>query len=82
MRPPSAGSGGSITPDTPQTIDDGATTTFTVAATPPYQVDSVSGCGGSLAGDTYTTGAITGDCTVTATFSILDFVFSSGFDGP
>ncbi len=79
---PSAGSGGSITPDTPQTVDDGATTTFTVAATPPYQVDSVSGCGGSLAGDTYTTGAITGDCTVTATFSILDFVFSSGFDGP
>ena len=76
------GSGGSITPDTPQTVDDGATTTFTVAATPPYQVDSVSGCGGSLAGDTYTTGAITGDCTVTATFSILEFVFSNGFDGP
>jgi len=77
---PSAGAGGTITPDTPQTVDDGATTTFTVTATPPFQVGSVSGCGGSLAGDTYTTGAITGDCTVTATFSILDFVFSNGFD--
>jgi len=79
---PSAGSGGTIAPDTPQTIDDGATTTFTVTATPPNQVQSVTGCGGTLAGDTYTTGAITGDCTVTATFSILDFVFSNGFDGP
>jgi outer membrane protein assembly factor BamB len=79
---PSAGSGGTITPDTPQTIDDGATTTFTVTATPPNQIESVSGCGGSLAGDTYTTGAITADCTVTATFSMLDVVFSNGFDGP
>jgi hypothetical protein len=77
---PSAGAGGTIAPDTPQTVDDGATTTFTVTATPPYQLGSVTGCGGSLAADTYTTGAISGDCTVTATFSLLDFVFSNGFD--
>ncbi len=79
---PSAGSGGTIAPSTPQTVDDGATTTFTVTATPPYQVGTVSGCGGSLDGDTYTTGAVTADCTVSATFSILDFIFSNGFDGP
>jgi len=77
---PSAGAGGTITPDTPQTVDDGATTTFTVTATPPNQIGTVSGCSGSLAGDTYTTGAITADCTVTATFSILDVLFSNGFD--
>jgi hypothetical protein len=51
-----------------------------VTATPPYQLGSVTGCGGSLAADTYTTGEISGDCTVTATFSLLDFVFSNGFD--
>jgi hypothetical protein len=47
---------------------------------PPYQLGSVTGCGGSLAADTYTTGEISSDCTVTATFSLLDFVFSNGFD--
>jgi hypothetical protein len=77
---PSAGSGGTIAPDTPQTVDDGATTTFTVTATPPFQIGTVSGCGGSLDGSTYTTGAITSDCTVTATFSMLDFIFVNGFD--
>lgn len=77
---PSAGAGGAITPDTPQTVNDGATTAFTLTAIPPFQVGTVSGCGGSLDGNTYTTGPITADCTVTATFSILDFVFGNGFD--
>ncbi len=77
---PSAGAGGAITPDTPQAVDDGATTAFTLTAIPPFQVGTVSGCGGSLDGNTYTTGPITADCTVTATFSILDFVFGNGFD--
>ena len=30
----------------------------------------MEGCGGTLAGGTYTTGSITGDCTVTATFAV------------
>jgi hypothetical protein len=77
---PSAGAGGTIAPDTPQTVDDGATATFTVTATPPYQIESVTGCGGTLAGNTYTTGEISGDCTVSATFSDLDFIFGNGFD--
>ena len=63
-----------------QAVDDGATTAFTLTAIPPFQVGTVSGCGGSLDGNTYTTGPITADCTVTATFSILDFVFGNGFD--
>ncbi len=33
-----------------------------------HSIDSVSGCNGSLSGNTYTTGAITADCTVTASF--------------
>jgi hypothetical protein len=46
----------------------GATTTFTVTPATGYSA-SVTGCGGSLAGTTYTTGAITAACAVTASFS-------------
>jgi hypothetical protein len=68
---PTAGTGGSIAPDTPQTVDDGATTSFTVTPDAHYQIADVTGCGGTLAGDTYTTGPITADCTVAATFAII-----------
>jgi hypothetical protein len=68
---PNAGANGSIVPSTPQSVQDGATTTFTVTPNAHYRIDSVTGCGGSLNGSTYTTGAITADCTVTATFEIV-----------
>jgi hypothetical protein len=68
---PSAGSGGAIAPDTAQTVDEGDTASFTLTPDAHYRIDSVTGCGGSLAGDTYTTGAITSDCTVSATFAII-----------
>jgi hypothetical protein len=35
-----------------------------------YHIDSVTGCDGTLSGNTYTTGPITGDCSVAATFAI------------
>ncbi len=62
-----AGSGGSITP-TSATVTSGKTTSLTVAANSGYAVQSVTGCGGSLSGTTYTTGPVTADCTVSATF--------------
>lgn len=65
---PSAGANGTISPSTPQTVNSGATTTFTITPNSGYTA-SASGCGGSLAGSTYTTGAITANCTVTASFS-------------
>jgi hypothetical protein len=68
---PSAGSNGSLSPATPQSVDHGATIAFAVTADPGYQIASVTGCGGSLAGTTYTTGAITAACTVMASFSLL-----------
>jgi hypothetical protein len=67
---PSAGTGGTISPATPQTVNYNATTSFTVTPSTGYQTASVTGCGGSLSGNTYTTGAITGNCTVSASFSI------------
>ena len=63
-----AGSGGSISPAS-ATVDDGETASFIVTADSGYTIDAVSGCGGSLSGTSYTTGAVTGDCTVTASFA-------------
>ena len=68
---PQAGAHGQIAPGTPQNVADGATTSFTVTADPHYAIDAVTGCAGHLAGDTYTTGVISADCTVSATFAII-----------
>ena len=64
-----AGANGSITPPS-RTVNHGATTTFTVTPTNGYQA-SASGCGGNLSGNTYTTGIVTANCTVTASFATL-----------
>lgn len=64
-----AGANGSITP-TSQTIDHGNPATLTVTAASGYSAQA-SGCGGNLSGTVYTTGAITGDCSVTASFSAI-----------
>ncbi|MCW5214589.1 hypothetical protein VU13_04710, partial [Desulfobulbus sp. US5] len=52
---PSAGEGGSISPDTPQIVDYGDTTNFIVTPDEGYHIVNVEGCGGTLDGDTYTT---------------------------
>lgn len=68
---PSAGTGGTISPSTPQTVNSGATATFTVTPASGYQLASVSGtCGGALIGNTYTTQAVTANCTVIAAFGV------------
>ena len=78
---PSAGPGGSLSPSTPQTVPEDETIAFTVSPDSGYVIDGVSGCGGSLAGNVYTTGPITADCTVSATFLFDDTIFADGFDG-
>lgn len=67
---PSAGANGTISPDSPQSVEHGDTTSFTVTPDTGYSIDKVEGCNGSLSGNTYTTGAITADCEVTAGFAI------------
>lgn len=69
---PEAGAGGAISPATAQSVNHGTTTSFTVNPDAGYAIDQVSGCGGSLSNNTYTTGAITAACTVSATFVELD----------
>ncbi|MFC4307683.1 choice-of-anchor D domain-containing protein [Steroidobacter flavus] len=66
-----AGSNGSINPGTTQVIS-GQTAAFNIVPSSGYRIDSVSGCGGSLSGSTYTTGAITGACTINASFTLAN----------
>jgi hypothetical protein len=65
---PVAGANGSIAPSTPQVVDQGETVAFTLTPDTGFQIASVTGCGGSLAGSVYTTAPASADCTVTAAF--------------
>lgn len=77
----SAGAHGSISPGS-STVVQGDSASFTVSPDPGYAIESISGCGGTLAGNTYTTAAIGGACTVTATFTPAgDVVVTSGGGG-
>jgi hypothetical protein len=67
---PSAGANGSISPSTPQTVNYNQASVFTVTPDPGYHIALVTGCSGTLNGNTYTTGPVTADCTVSATFAI------------
>ncbi|APV51515.1 hypothetical protein BWI17_18560 [Betaproteobacteria bacterium GR16-43] len=66
---PSAGTGGTITPNTPQTVLQGTTKAFTIAPGPAFVIDVIGGtCGGTLSGSTYTTAPVNANCTVNVTF--------------
>lgn len=60
------GSNGSVSP-TGATIYQGSKGTFTLNPSSGY-TPVVTGCGGTLSGNTYTTSSITSNCTVSATF--------------
>jgi len=84
---PAAGPNGSISPVAAQMIGSGSVSSFTILPNSGYHIGSVSGCGGSLAGNTYTTGPVSADCTVNATYeadvtggscSAVDMVWYSG----
>jgi hypothetical protein len=77
---PSAGTGCGISPNTETTIVSGLTATLYIDAQQNYYISSVGGtCGGSGT-STYTTDAITADCTVVATCSKIspDATIGSG----
>lgn len=76
----SAGVGGSIVPGS-QTVEHGQTATFTVTPDEGYQIDGVTGCGGTLAGNTYTTAEITAVCEVIAAFfNLSEAMFQDRFE--
>ena len=65
---PTTRGNGSIDPSTPQSAETGSTLSFTVTPSTGHYLFSVSGCDGAGAGPIYTTGPLTTDCTVEATF--------------
>lgn len=66
---PASGDNGAMRPNAVQTVNYGATASFTITPASGYYMPSISGCGGSMSGATYTTGPVTADCTVTAIFA-------------
>ncbi len=64
----SAGEGGSIGPSS-AIVSQGSQTNFTITPDSGFSIGSVTGCGGSLTGNIYTTSAVTASCTVTASFN-------------
>ncbi len=75
-----AGPGGAIDPAS-RTVDHGTPAVFTVTPDTGYSIAGVTGCGGSLEGNTYTTGAVTENCTVTATFSLNTYTLAYTVEG-
>jgi surface protein len=49
-------------------LNKGATAEFVLTPNVNYQIDSVSGCSGTLTNNTYVTGAVSADCTVSVVF--------------
>ena len=76
-----AGAGGSINPAGAVNVAEGQTGAFTVTPAAGYRIAAVTGCGGTLAGSTYTTAAVTAACTVQARFETLPTPTNTG-SGP
>ncbi len=77
--------GGNISPSS-ITVNQGETTTFTVVPESDFTIANITGCNGTLSANSYTTGTITGVCTVNANFvsnstSILNIADSSTNEG-
>ncbi len=75
---PTAVSNGTLSPSTAQNVSNNSTVSFLVTPLTDFQLLSISGCGGTLSGNTYITGPITGNCSVTATFSPIVAVSRDG----
>ena len=65
---PVANAGGMLDPDRPVTVAPGQPLVIEVTVLPNYALQSISGCGGSLAGNQFSIPVVNADCTVTATF--------------
>ncbi|MGX5203041.1 thiol-activated cytolysin family protein [Aliikangiella sp. IMCC44632] len=63
-----ASQGGTISP-TSITVASGSTETFTLTPEQNFSIESVTGCSGTLNGNSYTTGAISSNCVVSASFT-------------
>ncbi|EGT3628450.1 DUF1566 domain-containing protein [Morganella morganii] len=70
--PATASLGGKISPAI-NMVESGHATTFTVTPDTGYQIDDISGCGGSLTQNSYKTAAINAQCAVTVSFKLSTY---------
>jgi hypothetical protein len=68
---------GSISPSEPQQVPPGGNTFFTLTPAANHVIQSVTGCGGSLVGNTYLISNLQGSCTVTATFERVSYTVTA-----
>ena len=71
-----AGEGGEVVP-AGATVRPGERVRFTLVAEAGYELESASGCGGSLSGTVYTTAPVAQDCTVEARFALRTYQISA-----
>jgi Divergent InlB B-repeat domain/IPTL-CTERM motif len=72
VAPGVADTNGTINPSTPQTITSGSAATFTITPNAGFFIAGVTGtCGGVLTGGSFTTNAISADCTVNPSFALI-----------
>ena len=79
----SAGDNGTISP-TSITVNEGQTAVFDITPDNGYSILSASGCNGTLADNTYTTGLISSSCSITVSFvKFITTVFdTTGYELP
>ncbi|MDH4163772.1 MAG: FG-GAP-like repeat-containing protein [Nitrospirota bacterium] len=65
----------------PTMVNDGGSASCSVTPYPGYLIDTVEGCGGSLAGNTYTITNLTTDCGVSASFVQITHQLSVSITG-
>lgn len=70
--PATASLGGKISPVI-NMVESGHATTFTVTPDTGYQIDDISGCGGSLTQNSYKTAVINAQCAVTVSFKLSTY---------
>lgn len=59
--------GGALSPGSSM-VPEGGFTSFQLNPKPGYKIQSISGCGGTLSGNTYTTGFINAPCTISPVY--------------
>ncbi|MCH8552426.1 MAG: FG-GAP repeat protein [Natronospirillum sp.] len=65
------GANGSIDPGSAQEVEEGEAVQFELLPDSDYEIDQIEGCKGALDDTTYTTDAISEDCTVTVSFKLI-----------
>lgn len=73
--------GGSVSPSS-ASVEEGSSTSITLTADTGFRVTDATGCNGTLSGNSYTTGSITSDCTITVTFTADTTTTAAVWDAP